>query len=188
MTVDAIVDATARVLVKAGFEGCSTNRVAREAGVSIGSLYQYFPSKEALVLAVMERHNTKMWERIEQRMQELQSSSLRTVAVELVRLALELHRLEPKLRRVLVEQVPRIGPLGKLSELNLRYERLVAMYLEKHREELEVKDVGMAAFVIVSSVESLVHHALTTRSELLAGGALEEQIVRLVLGYLAPSA
>src|SRR3569832_2453239 len=58
-TVEALVEATARILVKEGFDKASTNRVAEVAGVSVGSLYQYFPSKEALVAAVIKRHNTK---------------------------------------------------------------------------------------------------------------------------------
>src|SRR3954470_9836579 len=56
-TVDALVEATARILVREGFDRASTNRIAEEAGASIGSLYQYYPSKEALVAAVIERHN-----------------------------------------------------------------------------------------------------------------------------------
>src|SRR5579864_7611638 len=56
-TVDALIEATARILVREGFDKASTNRVAEEAGVSVGSLYQYFPSKEALVAAVIDRHN-----------------------------------------------------------------------------------------------------------------------------------
>ena len=59
-TVDTILDATTRVLVKQGFDGLSTNAVAAAAGVSIGSLYQYFPNKEALVLALIERHMEEM--------------------------------------------------------------------------------------------------------------------------------
>src|SRR6478752_8926814 len=56
-TVAALVEATARILVRDGFDRASTNRIAQEAGVSIGSLYQYYPGKEALVAAVIERHN-----------------------------------------------------------------------------------------------------------------------------------
>src|SRR5215475_16200078 len=56
-TVDALIEATARILVKEGFDKASTNRIAEQAGVSVGSLYQYFPSKEALVGAVIDRHN-----------------------------------------------------------------------------------------------------------------------------------
>src|ERR1700742_4874000 len=59
-TVEALVDATARILVKEGFDKASTNRIAEVAGVSVGSLYQYFPSKEALVAAVIERHQQEI--------------------------------------------------------------------------------------------------------------------------------
>src|SRR5687768_7969228 len=59
-TVDTILEATARILVKHGFDGLTTNGVAAAAGVSIGSLYQYFPNKEALVSALIERHLTDM--------------------------------------------------------------------------------------------------------------------------------
>src|SRR6478609_2070046 len=59
-TVDALVEATARILVREGFEKASTNRIAEIAGVSVGSLYQYFPSKEALVAAVIDRHNQEI--------------------------------------------------------------------------------------------------------------------------------
>src|ERR1041384_3846674 len=55
-TVDTILEATARVLVKRGFDGLTTNLVADAAGVSIGSLYQYFPNKAALVGALIENN------------------------------------------------------------------------------------------------------------------------------------
>lgn len=53
--VDAIIEATARVLIARGLEGLNTNEVAAVAGVSVGSLYQYFPSKEALLASLIER-------------------------------------------------------------------------------------------------------------------------------------
>src|SRR5271170_3526962 len=59
-TVDALVEATTRILIKEGYDRASTNRIAEVAGVSIGSLYQYFPSKEALVAAVVDRHSQEL--------------------------------------------------------------------------------------------------------------------------------
>src|SRR5487761_943127 len=61
-TVDALLEATTRVLIKEGYDRASTNRIAEVAGVSIGSLYQYFPSKEALVAAVIDRHTQEISE------------------------------------------------------------------------------------------------------------------------------
>ena len=53
---DAILEATAQVLVEHGYAGANTNLIAERAGVSVGSLYQYFPNKDALVAALHERH------------------------------------------------------------------------------------------------------------------------------------
>ena len=64
-TVDALVEATARILVKEGFDKASTNRIAEVAGVSVGSLYQYFPGKEALVAAVAERHQQQIMQTVQ---------------------------------------------------------------------------------------------------------------------------
>ncbi|MDQ0568819.1 AcrR family transcriptional regulator [Variovorax paradoxus] len=64
MTVENLIEATARILVKEGFDKASTNRIAEVAGVSIGSLYQYFPSKEALVAAVVERHQQQIMQTV----------------------------------------------------------------------------------------------------------------------------
>ena len=60
LTINTILEATTRVLMKDGYDRASTNRIAAAAGVSIGSLYQYFPSKEALVAAVSERHSREV--------------------------------------------------------------------------------------------------------------------------------
>ncbi len=186
-TVDAIVLAMTRVLIKDGWDAASTNRVATEAGVSVGSLYQYFPSKEALVLAVMERHATAMTEKLQERMMQLATASIRDAAAELVHLFIDAHLTNPKLHRVLIEQVPRVGALSKLEEMNRIYEHLLVAYMESHREELEVKDLSMAAYVIVQAVEALCHHAVVQRQDLLQNGKLEKEIVRLVLGYIKPS-
>lgn len=186
-TVDAIILAMTRVLIRDGWEGASTNRVAAEAGVSVGSLYQYFPSKEALVLAVMEQHAFSMTERLQERMVELSTASLEEAAAELTHLFIANHQTNPKLHRVLIEQVPKVGALQRLEELNRLYERMVVSYLEIHREDLEVKDLSVTAYVIVQAVEALCHHAVLERQDLIDNGKLEEQIVRLVLGYLKPS-
>src|SRR3982751_2095378 len=70
-TVDALVEATARILVKEGFDKASTNRIADKAGVSVGSLYQYFPSKEALVAAVIERHQGQILKTVRSELAQL---------------------------------------------------------------------------------------------------------------------
>jgi AcrR family transcriptional regulator len=186
--VDAIVDATARVLVRDGYDALSTNKVAREAGVSVGSLYQYFPGKEALVAAVMERHASRLQEDISERMRHAPpAATAEEVATDVIRAMLAAQQAEQRLHRVLVEQVPRIGALRRLHELFGNYERLVEAWLEENEDRIEIADPRMAAFVLVAAVEGLVNRATLDRPDLVATGRLEEQILRLVLAYVVPS-
>ena len=187
VTYDAIVAATARVLVKDGYDALSTNRVSREAGVSVGSLYQYFPGKEALVAAVMEQHAARLQAHIEERLMNVGASGPLEVATEMIRAMLEAQRKEPRLHRALAEQVPRIGALRRLHEIYGRYERLIAAWMEANRDHVEVKDVEIAAFVLVAAVEGLVNRVLLDRPELVSSGKIEEHILRLALAYVAPS-
>jgi AcrR family transcriptional regulator len=187
-TVDAIVDATARVLVRDGYDALSTNRVAQEAGVSVGSLYQYFPGKEALVAAVMERYASRLQENIAERMKSAPpAATAEDVATEMIRAMLVAQQAEPRLHRALVEQVPRIGALRRLHELFSNYELLVEAWLLENADRIEVQDAKMAAFVLVAAVEGLVNRATLDRPDLVASGRLEEQILRLVLAYVVPS-
>jgi AcrR family transcriptional regulator len=187
-TVDAIVQATARVLLKDGYEACTTNRVAETAGVSIGSVYQYFPNKESLVVAVMEGHLTQLQEALSVRLGELtrEDLSLPTVVQEMVGAMLDLNRIQPKLHRVLLEQVPRIGAMKRLHELNDLYVPLVTAWLEAHQEQLNLPSASVAAYVIVAAVEGVVSRVMLEKPAWVEQGLLEQQLNRLVLSYLAP--
>src|SRR6266853_3234022 len=65
VTVEAISEATIQVLLSHGAERLTTTRVAERAGVSVGTLYQYFPNKQSLLFAVMEDHMNKVAEAVE---------------------------------------------------------------------------------------------------------------------------
>lgn len=186
VTVEALVAATARILLEEGYDACTTNRVARVAGVSIGSLYQYFPDKEALVVAVVHRHLTRMREGLEARLAQLGDVDLGTAVTEMVRAMLDVHHIQPRLHRVLLEQLPRIGALGLLHELGSQFAPAVTAWLEAHREELSVESISVAVFVLIASVEGVLTRALLYRPGWVESGVLEQAVTRLVLAYLAP--
>src|SRR4051794_25032294 len=93
-TVDALVEATARILVKEGFDKASTNRIADKAGVSVGSLYQYFPSKEALVAAVIERHQGQIIQTVGGELAQVLDAPLEAAVRGLVAVAVKAHRVD----------------------------------------------------------------------------------------------
>jgi len=186
-TVDVILAATARVLVKEGFDRASTNRIADAAGVSIGSLYQYFPSKEALVAALVERHIETMSERLEAEMIALVHASLAVAVRRMVTLMLDAHAIEPELHRVLNEQVPRVGRLHRVHEVEARMQKLARVYFEARRGELRPGlALDTAAFVVVQTIEALTHGAMTHQESAPAGDVLVEEVTTLVLRYLLP--
>jgi AcrR family transcriptional regulator len=186
-TVDALIEATARILVKEGFDKASTNRIAEVAGVSVGSLYQYYPGKEALVVAVIERHNRELMQVVRGALSEVASQPIEKAVRRLVAAAIDAHRVDPKLHRVLAEQLPRTGRLENVETFNREAYALFKAYLESRRDELRTVDVGLAAFVCVTSIEALTHTAVLHRSEMLgdeAVGTLVNEATRLVVGYL----
>jgi AcrR family transcriptional regulator len=189
-TVAALVEATARILVSDGFDKASTNRIAEVAGVSVGSLYQYFPSKEALVAAVAERHNRDIMEVIGGTLSEMECLPVEQAVRSLVAVAIHAHQVDPELHRVLAEQIPRIGPLEHLEMANREAYARFRGYLESRRDKICVPDVDLAAFVCATSIEALAHNAVLHHGDMFSGTAakgLIEDATRLIVGYLQPA-
>ena len=184
-TVDALVEATARLLVRVGFDKASTNRIAEEAGVSVGSLYQYYPGKEALVAAVIDRHNRDLMQVVRAALAGVASLPIENAVRKLVAVAIDAHRIEPRLHRVLAEQIPRTGRLEKVATFNREYYALFKAYLEDHKDELRPVDLELAAFVCVTSIEALTHTAVLHRSLSDEEAAtLVDEATRLMVRYL----
>lgn len=186
-TVDALIEATARILVKEGFDRASTNRIAGQAGVSVGSLYQYFPSKEALVAAVIDRHRDEIAQVARSALAKAATQPLEPAVRTMVAAAIEAHRVDPKLHRVVAEQIPRTGRFEKVETFARENYALFRAYLESRRDQLRVADLDLAAFVCVTSIEALTHTAVLHQPEILSGeaaGTLLDEATRLVVGYL----
>lgn len=185
-TVDALVEATARILVREGFDKASTNRIAEVAGVSVGSLYQYFPSKEALVAAVIDRHRQEILEAVRGELAKAAQQPLEQGVRTLVAVAVEAHRVNPKLHRVLAEQIPRVGKLEKAETFNRENFAVFRAYLENHRDEIRVDDLELASFLCVTSIEAVTHNAVL-HEKIVSDKAMDtliDEAARLVIGYL----
>ncbi len=183
-TVDTILEATARVLVKRGFDGLTTNMVAEAAGVSIGSLYQYFPNKEALVAALIEKHVDQMTSAVLSELTRVAQLPMGEAVRCVIDLMIRAHAVEPELHRVLTEQVPRVGRMAKLKEVDALCHRMVAGLLALRKPELAITDPEMSAFVLVSAIEAITHRAALFSPDLLSDPRLVDETVALVTRYL----
>lgn len=182
-TVEAILEATARVLVEEGLDRASTNRIAEIAGVSIGSLYQYFPSKDALVMALLERHCERMLGLLLRSTVDLADAPLERAVATYVRAVIESHALAPKLHQVLILHAINLG-LEQVAEIEKQARAAVRAFLERRRDEILPDDLEMASYVLVSAVEAATHRALLENPHDVPWESMERELCSLILRYL----
>jgi AcrR family transcriptional regulator len=183
-TVDAIVQATARVLVEDGYDRASTNRIAQAAGVSIGSLYQYFPSKEALVAALVEAHVDRMTEVVTRRLEDLEAADLRRSAETLVSALIAAYRVDPKLHHVLCQEVPKIGDLRRIYEFEQSLSDVIRTHLHSLRHQIKHQNIDRAVFLLINAIPSVIRAAIEGDSEGADDSALTGELTDMILRYL----
>jgi AcrR family transcriptional regulator len=175
-TVDEILAAAAEVLVTVGYDRASTKRIAAAAGLSIGSLYQYFPSKEAVVAALLDRHIAGQFAVLEAEAQAMVATPLPKAAQRLVTAFFSAQQVDRRLRRVFIEEVPRAIQRKRLAEIEARAVQLVRGFVDGDGGDFR-------ALVIVRAVQHLTYAALVDD----AGydeTVWQKELTRLVLRYL----
>jgi len=183
-TVDAILDAAARVLIERGYAGTSTNAVAEVAGVSVGSLYQYFPNKDSLITALHERHSRQMSALLDAALERHHGSTLRDALHGVIESAVEAHQLDADLHRVLERQLQGLDQFPGEDEAVDDIERRLRGLLEAHRAEIVVADLRLATYVLMHSVHALIHAVVLERPSGVSVKAATRETVRLALAYL----
>lgn len=182
--VSSLMRATARILIRDGYAALTTNAVAELAGVSVGSLYQYFPNKEALVSALVDEHVDSTMVRFRAEVPLLYTLPVEQAIPRFIEIMLDMHRVDPVLHRVFAEQLPRLGDFKRMEESLDEGIAIARAYLTLHRDEIVPRDVELAAFVAVHTAEALTHAAVITRPELLKTNALRDEISACVVRYL----
>jgi AcrR family transcriptional regulator len=187
-TVDAVVEAAALLIVEDGYARLSTNRIARRAGVSVGTLYQYFPHKEAIIEALVLRMAD---EQIVAFGQALRDVAAREPGVELgiaaivdaVFLAV---RVRPALARRLLLEAPR-GDVAQVDHAwRQRCTELLRASMYARREVFRSGDVELMASTLVAAGFAILQDALAYRPELLDGDVLRDELTVLASRYLLP--
>lgn len=181
-TVESILQAAAHILGRRGWTGFTTNEVAETAGVSIGSLYQYFPNKLALAEAIRERHLQEVLKALAPPGDwDERAPSLDQRAAHLVDVVIAVHSIDQPLHRVLLEEVPlasRASLCRFEAEYQLRYRSVIAASSGECGSERD----DVAGRVLAGAVEGVVHAA--ARHGELGSPALRSELLGLVRSYL----
>ena len=177
-TVEVLLEAAARVLMKRGYSAASTNRIAEAAGVSVGTLYEYFADKEAVFDALIQREIEALVAAI--RNADLRADASLGVTLErLLRLAMAAMPRGPGFIRAL-EQVPGSALRRRLVRARAQVVDFIRQLLEARRAELRVTNLDLAALIVVSAAEGIA----TNASDELFGDRLAHEVGALLNLYL----
>jgi AcrR family transcriptional regulator len=180
-TVSAILEATAHILQRSGLTGLSTNSIAERAGVSIGSLYQYFPNKDAIIARLITKQ-TQCFERsVTAALEKSSALPLKEALETIIDFVVDYHAKHQALERVLQAEEKRL-PLEKelfVSQANIivAIERFLSGYCELSRANIPI-----ASQTIMLIVRSLADSY--TQAEEPISLALKQNVNRAVCGYL----
>ncbi len=183
-TRQRLLDAAARVFAEHGYTAGTTNRIAEAAGHSIGSLYQYFPNKDAILVELSTAHARSGIAAVERLLTGGGLPDTLEGKIRLfVRATMDNHRDDPALHKVLFEEAPR--PPELLTILHEAEQRLtaVAERLLTAEPEVTVADIPMAARIVVTAIESLVHR-FHASGEPADADRFEHELVTMLVRYL----
>ncbi len=183
-TRSAVLEAAAQVLEVLGYEKMTTTRVAERAGTSVGSIYQYYPSKEALLLALLEAKMERMERALATAFEARANVPLGERVQLLVAALIAEKRTRPRLNAELARQTPRLEKEQLLARVLDRIRGMVRALLQAHRDEIDVVDIDLSAWLLVHAVNGILDAAVAGPPERLDDPRFVEAIVAHMLGAL----
>ncbi|MFJ3778215.1 TetR/AcrR family transcriptional regulator [Streptomyces sp. NPDC090075] len=182
LTRERILTAAAHVFAEYGYAAGTTNRIAEQARISIGSLYQYFPNKDAILAELMVRHIDRgTWTQADRL--DLSPGSLETTVRALVHDAIDNHRDDPQLLRIMIEEARLSQDLLDTIERHGRQRVAQVRDLLARHPDVHVGDLGVAAELIVFTVETNTHK-LMADPRTIPVETFENELVDMVTRYL----
>jgi AcrR family transcriptional regulator len=195
-TVEAILEAAAQIFERYGYAAGTTNRIAERAGVSIGSLYQYFPNKDAILVALVHQHLAESMAALRPQLERLNSGAdFDEVLPDIVHAMVALHALAPGLHRVLFEETKLPSTLR--VELHGLEDRLVEETADalaadarwrptgqSRTRRARVRDSRLSARIVISAIEGLTHRLVLRPPPGVSPEAIAREITELVRAYI----
>jgi AcrR family transcriptional regulator len=188
VTVDAILTATVRVLEQEGADAATTSRIAEVAGVSVGTLYQYFGNRDAILDALQDREFSRATELLSGLLGPRAGAASHDMARAVVQGLLESYRAAPALHRVLAVEGLRVTPKERVLAFDGRAIATIRAFLSLPGARIRRPNVDAAAFVVYQAVRATMLAYLLEEPAGLDDESLVDELTDLILRYLADSA
>ena len=184
-----IITATRRLLNSSDYDTVTTNRIARKAGVSVGTFYSYFKDKRDVFLAVIRQYSEDIFSEMITGIQDMKQvpPRLKEVVHRLILVAKKRHDHEKGLhKQMLVQSIrdPEIRDLALMEEG--RADSVVREIFAQYADQIDVKDRDAAVFLVTTCVEEMIHHLILYGTKIPEVRVFEE-LSRMVYRYLARS-
>ncbi|MFJ4142649.1 TetR/AcrR family transcriptional regulator [Pseudomonas sp. NPDC089734] len=181
-TVDAIVQAAAYILTRDGWQALTTNAIAERAGVNIGSLYQFFPNKEAVIAELQRRHAVATHSDLLNALELVpHQASLREALTLLVEMIVSEHRIAPAVHKAIHEELPRT--VRHMAEDTDQLRRQFAEVLMPFMKN--VPDPALSIYLMSVSAHAIIHTVTADRPDLLGSPGFVAEVVTLLENYLS---
>jgi AcrR family transcriptional regulator len=184
-TVSLILDASIRVLDREGLDAMTTSRVAEVAGVSVGTLYQYFAHREAIIAALQERELERASAMLERTLKDGVALDDRQLSRVIVEELLRLYRAAPALHRVLAVDGLRFSPPERVVAFDARSVALLKAFLTLAGPRIRATSLEAAAFVIYQSVRATMLSYLLEAPAGVTDVVLVDELTELIVRYLS---
>jgi AcrR family transcriptional regulator len=181
--VEAILHATIQVLLRVGKERLTTTRVAARAGVSVGTLYQYFPNKKALLQAALKLHLEGVTQTVERECREQRGNSLEQMGTTLVTSFLRAKMRDVKTSAALYSVSSDVDGAKIVQQIGVRINQAIVEMLASAREPL-TKDPELVASMVQSAITGVTRKLLESSAPEQEFTALQQELIFFVCSYL----
>jgi AcrR family transcriptional regulator len=187
LTVEAIVVAATRIFREAGFAAATTNRVAELAGVSVGSLYQYFPNKLALLTAVRDSVQRNFLEEMIGACSRGCERAFKPAVRGMAETAAAFYAKHAGLYRIFVAELPAAGGANSGSLHHLRYHETQMRFFEAHAAHIRIPR-EQALFFTRNAGSAIMQAAVMNHPDKLHDGSIAAQLTSAFIAYLSDGA
>ena len=187
ITVDAIFEGTIQVLLSVGSTRLNTTRVAERAGVSVGTLYQYFPNKQALLLAVLERYLTQLMDTLEAACRDHRGATAEVMTEGAVKAYLLVKAKEPEASRALYLIAMELDSRGLVEAAIQRAEQVIAAMLATASDS-RFSDPRAVARMLFAAIHGTVRMFYEREISPRIRKDIERQLTMMCCSYVAATA